>query len=76
MTRKWTRQEAFGSFGVKLRNYQWSWSARSEDGNTVVLTVWQDLFRRQEDGRLIYLFPALSDAERRGGGNTTTFPMS
>jgi hypothetical protein len=34
--------EAFAHFGAAGRNQRWSWSARSADGSTVVLTVWKD----------------------------------
>ncbi len=47
---------AFAHFGTKPHNVQWSWSARSADGKTVVVTFWQDLFERK-DGRLIYARP-------------------
>ena len=47
-----TREQAFAAFGAKLRNVQWSWSARSPDGGTVVITAWQDYFRR--DPRYLY----------------------
>lgn len=35
---------------------QWSWSARNEATKTVVVTLWQDEFRRV-DGRLLYSRP-------------------
>ena len=35
---------AFAHFGVKPTNPRWSWSAVSEDGKTVVLTLWRDMF--------------------------------
>lgn len=47
---------AFAHFGTKPKNVQWSWSARSEDGKTVVVTLWQDLFKRV-DGKLVYERP-------------------
>jgi hypothetical protein len=50
--KKWTHKECFDFFGVVPRNYRWSWSARNE--NTVVLTIWNDGFRRDDDGKLIY----------------------
>lgn len=56
-------EDAFASFGTKLRNPQWSWSARSPDGHTVAATFWQDLFDRRR-----YVFPALSAAERARPG--------
>jgi hypothetical protein len=56
MPKKWTHTAAFAHFGTKPHNVQWSWSARSADGKTVVVTFWQDLFERK-DGRLIYARP-------------------
>ena len=35
--------EAFKRAGVVAKNQRWSWSARSSDGNTVVMTLWKDL---------------------------------
>lgn len=56
MTKKLTHTAAFAHFGTKPRNVQWSWSARSDDGKTVVVTLWQDRFERK-NGRLIYARP-------------------
>jgi len=56
MPKKWTHTAAFAHFGTKPHNVQSSWSARSADGKTVVVTFWQDLFERK-DGRLIYARP-------------------
>jgi hypothetical protein len=40
---KWTLAKAFAYFdGAVPRNPRWSWSARSPDGGTVVLTLWAD----------------------------------
>ena len=33
---------AFRQAGVTAKNPRWSWSARSEDGNVVVMTLWKD----------------------------------
>ena len=42
MARKTTLREAFAYFdGAKARNQRWSWSARSPDSRTVVLTLWE-----------------------------------
>jgi len=35
--------EAFRQAGVIAKNQRWSWSARSADGKTVVMTLWKDL---------------------------------
>jgi hypothetical protein len=53
MPKSWTHTAAFKHFGTAPRNVHWSWSARSLDGETVVVTLWQDQFKRR-DGRLIY----------------------
>jgi hypothetical protein len=44
MPARWTRTDAFAYFGARGKNPRWSWSARSADGKTVVLTMWQDEF--------------------------------
>ena len=36
--------DAFAQFGAAGRNQRWSWSARTDDGKTVVMTLWKDLF--------------------------------
>jgi hypothetical protein len=56
MAKKWTHTACFQSFGTEPKNVQWSWSARSPDGKTVVVTLWQDLFVRK-DGHLTYSRP-------------------
>jgi hypothetical protein len=38
--RRYTHTEAFLYFGVTPRNTYWSWSGRSPDGETVVVTLW------------------------------------
>jgi hypothetical protein len=53
MAKKWTHTAAFKHFGTKPKNIQWSWSARSPEGETVVVTLWQDKFKRR-DGRIVY----------------------
>lgn len=40
----WTKTSAFAHFGAKATNVRWGWSARSDDGATIVLTVWDDEF--------------------------------
>jgi hypothetical protein len=67
MPKKWTHTEAFSHFGTTPRNVQWSWSARSDDGQTVVVTFWQDLFSRK-DGRLLYERSAPQQHLRRRPG--------
>jgi hypothetical protein len=41
-SQNWTLKSAFAYFGAKATNPRWSWSARSEDGKTVVVTLWDD----------------------------------
>lgn len=36
--------EAFRRAGVTLKNPRWSWSGRTRNGETVVMTLWKDLF--------------------------------
>jgi hypothetical protein len=67
MAKKWTHTEAFAHFGTVPRNIQWSWSARSDDGQTVVLTLWQDQFSRQ-DGHLVYKHAPFEEHVRRRPG--------
>ena len=67
MPKRWTHTQAFEHFGTRPRNVQWSWSARSEDGQTVVVTFWQDQFSRQGD-HLIYSRPAYGPEVRRRPG--------
>src|SRR5258706_8749204 len=59
----WTRAGAFAQVGVRLRNNQWSWSGRSEDGQTVAITVWTDKVKREDDS-FVYRQIAYTEAER------------
>jgi hypothetical protein len=42
MPKRWGKNEAFAHFGAVGTNSVWSWSARSADGKTVVVTLWRD----------------------------------
>jgi len=53
MAEKWTHAEAFAYFKAKGTNPRWSWSARSDDGKTVVLTLWQDEFSRGDGNKQV-----------------------
>ena len=64
MSRVWNKTEAFEYFGTKQKNPRWSWSARSEDGNTVVVTLWQDHFI---DGGRKYLGQGITTLKTRLG---------
>jgi hypothetical protein len=37
-----TRTAAFDSYGIMLRNVNWSLSGRSEDGQTVGVSIWEE----------------------------------
>lgn len=67
--KKWTLSECFSSFGTAGSNPRWSWSARSLDGKTVVITLWKDriLFK---DGAIAYEDIKIdTEAWRRRPGN-------
>jgi hypothetical protein len=49
-----TLSECFARYGARGKNPRWSWSARSADGETVVLTLWADLIKRGPGGTIIY----------------------
>ena len=55
MAKRWTRTECFSHFGAAGANPRWSWSGRSTDGETVVITLWQDKLKRRPDGTWIYV---------------------
>jgi hypothetical protein len=40
----WAKTRAFANFGAAATNVRWGWSARSEDGKTIVVSVWDDEF--------------------------------
>jgi hypothetical protein len=42
MPNNWGLAKAFAHFGAKGKNPRWSWSARSMDGKTIVITLWRD----------------------------------
>ncbi|MEW9837990.1 hypothetical protein [Mesorhizobium marinum] len=69
MPKKYTHTEAFAHFGTMPTNVQWSWSARNEAEKTVVVTLWQDEFKRI-DGKIVYeRGPIWQEAKRRPGHN-------
>jgi hypothetical protein len=41
--------EAFAAFGAAGKNPRWSWSARTADSQTVVMTFWKDILRFQDN---------------------------
>lgn len=44
---------SFAEFGAKGKNKRWSWSARSDDGKVVVITLWKDRLKTQ-NGTVVY----------------------
>jgi hypothetical protein len=47
VTQRWkTLKDAFAYFGA-VKKYRWSWSGRSEDGKTVVVTLWKDQLKHE-----------------------------
>lgn len=49
MTKKWSHKACFDSYDVKPANPRWSWSGKSDDGETVAVTCWQDRFEKGID---------------------------
>jgi hypothetical protein len=47
-------RDAFAHFGTRAHNPRWSWSARSDDKKTVVLTIWTDRLGNLKQRPLIY----------------------
>lgn len=37
--------DCFSEFGATIRNVRWGWSGRSDNGDVVVLTLWDDLIK-------------------------------
>jgi hypothetical protein len=57
LANRWTLTRAFAHFeGAVARNPRWSWSARSPDGETVVLTLWEDKITHEDGGPTINCF--------------------
>jgi hypothetical protein len=55
MPRTTTLTDAFAFFGAKSHNIRQAWSAVSEDGKTVVLTIWM---HKAKDGTIDYFDPS------------------
>lgn len=49
MPENWTKTKSFAHFGASTTNQRWSWSARSDDGKVVVMTLWKDLLEYSAD---------------------------
>jgi hypothetical protein len=52
----WTKMSAFAHFGAKATNVRWGWSARSDDGKTVVVTVWDDEFDADDPSSVLDVY--------------------
>jgi hypothetical protein len=59
--KKFNHKQCFEFFNAAPKNLRWSWSARNS--NNVVVTLWQDRFRRDDDGKLVYVRSHLSEKE-------------
>ncbi len=53
---------AFADFGARAANPRWGWAAMSEDGKTIVLTLWADTIRRDGES-VIYDVRARGDLD-------------
>jgi hypothetical protein len=69
MSDKWTRSAAFQFYNAKPQNHNWSWSARSQDGKTVVLTLWKHEFKGPA-GNMVYARNDLGDWHKGNGSRT------
>jgi hypothetical protein len=65
MRKKRTLTACFAHFGAQCANFRWSWSARSPDGKTVVVTMWSDEIRTEGD-RLAYYSTATRPSNELG----------
>jgi hypothetical protein len=54
MPELWTAKAAFAHFGAEMRNPRWAWSAKSPNGETVVVTWWKDEPHRDSNGRALF----------------------
>jgi hypothetical protein len=62
--------EAYAALGATLKNERWAWSGHSEDGRTVVVTLWADKLREVPGGVRYDLYDAPDlDAWRTKRGN-------
>ena len=67
MSERWTRREAFAYFGAVCANPRWSWSAKSLDGKTVVLTMWKDEIASENSSSVYKSNPRNLLTEKRPG---------
>jgi hypothetical protein len=69
MADKWTRTAAFRFYNAKPSNPNWSWSARSADGRTVVVTLWKHEFKGPA-GKMVYAHSGLGNWHEGNGSRT------
>jgi hypothetical protein len=55
--KKFSKKECFDFYRVHPKNNRWSWCGRNTEH--VVIALWQDRFRKEDDGKLIYHIPPL-----------------
>ena len=67
MSERWTRREAFAYFDAVCANPRWSWSAKSLDGKTVVLTMWKDEIASENSSSVYESSPRNLLTEKRPG---------
>jgi hypothetical protein len=60
MATRVTRKDAFGSYGIILRNVNWSVSGRSKDDRTVAVSIWEKDLTGQI-GERVYDRPSWGD---------------
>jgi hypothetical protein len=66
MSNRWTRTACFRFYNTDPRNPNWSWSAVSAEGKTVVLTLWLDEFKGRA-GHMVYARQGLGDWHEGNG---------
>jgi hypothetical protein len=65
MRKKCTLAASFAYFKAKASNPRWAWSARSRDGKTVVVTLWEDKII-QRGRHVIYTSPSKTRSNSNG----------
>lgn len=46
--KKWNKKSAFEFYNTRQTNERWGWSAISDDGTVVAVTVWKDLIKLED----------------------------
>lgn len=70
MGKSWSKTAAFEHFGAAGKNPRWSWSGRSPDGKTVVVTIWRDQLNYKITPAVFSCFGKNSEAWSNRMGNT------